>query len=303
MYKIKTPESDAELTAYFDFRWRILRAPFKYPAGSEKDEYESVGEHRMILDPKGHIVAVGRVHLNTQEEAQIRHVAVEPEKRGKGLGQLILAALEDVAQKQGAVRAVTNSLDTSVGFFQAAGYEIQKQTATELDKQKRQQMVKKLTDTLNVMLHPKWCKQLQETWHETIPISEQMGITLHQYTGKTLEARASLNKNINLHGTMFAGSIFSLATLTGWGMIHLQLKEKQLSGEIVLGDGNIHYHKPVTAQPRAICNVESLSGKFSYLQRRKKCRIELTVEIKDEDIAVAEFYGVYWIIPEKKAAD
>ncbi|MBE1300566.1 MAG: GNAT family N-acetyltransferase [Alteromonadaceae bacterium] len=299
MYKVATPETAEELEAYFKFRWQVLREPFNYPFGSEKDEYETVGEHRMILLPNGEIVATGRVHLNTQEEAQIRHIAVRKDKRNKGLGSLILSALEEVAKKHGAVRAVTNSLETSAAFFVAAGYEIEKQVAEELGKQNRQQMVKKL-DVLSAMkLHPKWCEELQRTWHETIPISEQMGIVLYQYTGKTLEARASLNKNINLHGTMFAGSIYSLATLTGWGMIHLQLKERDLSGEIVLGDGNIHYHKPVTAQPRALCNIETLSGKFSYVERGKKCRLELQVDIKDGDTAVAEFKGVYWILPTK----
>ncbi len=297
MYRVMTPSSEAELEAYFKFRWQVLREPFKFPPGSEKDEYETVGEHRMVVDASGNIIAAGRVHLNTEEEAQIRHIAVSKEKRNKGLGSLILAALEDEARKQGACRAVTNSLDASVGFFKAAGYQVQKQTAEELDKQNRQQMVKKLDELNATLLHPKWCQQLQSTWHETIPISEQMGIKLFQYTGKTLEARASLNKNINLHGTMFAGSIFSLATLTGWGMIFLQLKERGLDGEIVLGDGNIHYHKPVTAQPRALCHIESLSGKFSYVEKRKKCRLDLLVEIKDGDVAVAEFKGVYWVLP------
>jgi thioesterase domain-containing protein len=127
-----------------------------------------------------------------------------------------------------------------------------------------------------------------------------MGIKIHQYSGRTLETRASLNKNINLHGTMFAGSIFSLATLTGWGMIFLQLKEKGLDGDIVLGDGNIHYHKPITMQPRALCNIESLSGKFEPLAKNKKCQIKLNVSILDGDNAVAEFSGVFWVLPTKE---
>lgn len=299
MYRIKTPENEEELARYFDFRWETLRKPFNYPKGSEKDEYESVAEHRMLVNGEGELVAVGRVHLNTQEEAQIRHIAVANEKRNKGLGQLMLSALEDVAKTQGAARAVTNSMDTSVGFFQAYGYQLQAENAEELDKQHRQQMVKQLNDVSEVMLHPEWCHELQSTWHETIPITEQMGIKLYQYSGKTLEARASLNKNINLHGTMFAGSIFSLATLTGWGMLFLQLKERGLHGDIVLGDGNIHYHKPVTDQPRALCNIEALTGKFNYLEQGKKAKFELKVEIKDGDKAVAEFSGVYWVLPPR----
>lgn len=298
MYRVSTPTTEEELDAYFLFRWQVLRAPFNAPPGSEKDEYESVGAHRTLVDASGNIVAAGRVHLNVQEEAQIRHIAVAAEHRNKGLGTMMLSALEAVAKQSGATRAVTNSLETSVGFFEDSGYQVE-QSPDALGQQKRKHMVKKLDGQSTVMLHPKWCKELQNTWHETIPISEQMGISLYQYSGKTLEARASLNKNINLHGTMFAGSIYSLATLTGWGMIFLQLKEKQLEGEIVLGDGQIHYHKPVTAQPRAICNIETLSGKFRYLERGRRCRLELQVNIKDADVAVAEFKGTYWVLPPK----
>jgi thioesterase domain-containing protein len=297
MYRIDTPSSEDELNKYFNFRWEMLRKPWNYPIGSEKDEYEGVSEHRMILNPNGEVIAVGRVHLNTAEEAQIRHIAVAKESQGKGLGKMIISALESIAREQGAQRIVTNSRELSIAFFSSCGYEIEKEASSEFGKLKRQQMVKRLTDLNRIMLHPKWCDQLQRTWQDEIPISDQMGIKLFQYSGRTLETRASLNKNINLHGTMFAGSIFSLATLTGWGMIYLQLKEKGLEGDIVLGDGNIHYHKPITMQPRALCNIETLDGKFDLLKRGKKCCIKLQVDILDGDSAVAEFKGVFWILP------
>lgn len=298
MYRIDTPVSEQDFVDYFEFRWQMLRKPWNFPLGSEKDEYEQVSQHRMIRGTHGEVIAVGRVHMNSAEEAQIRHVAVANDAQGKGLAKMIMSALESVARQEGAVRMVTNSRELSIPFFTSCGFEIEKEAPNELGKLKRQQMVKRLLAHNTILLHPKWCKQLQEIWHETIPISEQMGIKLHQYSGKTLENRASLNKNINLHGTMFAGSIFSLATLTGWGMIFLQLKEKNLSGDIVLGDGNIHYHKPITMQPRALCHVESLNGKFEPLGRNKKCQIKLHVDILDGDTAVAEFNGVFWILPE-----
>ncbi len=301
MYRIATPQTDAEFEQYFNFRWQILRQPWNYPPGSEKDEYESVSEHRMILNGKGEIVAVGRVHLNTSEEAQVRHIAVSNEHQRKGLGQMILSALEAVARSLGAERAVTNSRETSIDFFQSCGYEVEAQAPNELDKLKRSQMVKLLTENNVLMLHPKWCNELQATWSDTIPISEHMGIKIYQYTGKTFETRASLNKNINVHGTMFAGSIFSLATLTGWGLIHLQLKQQSLEGDIVLGDGDIHYHKPITMQPRALCNIETLDGNFEYLRRGKKCPVNLQVDILDGDTPVAEFKGVYWVLPVTKS--
>ena len=300
MFKVDTPTTPEDFEAYFHFRWLMLRKPWNYPEGSEKDEYESVSEHRFIRNGKGEVVAVGRVHMNTAEEAQIRHIAVSQDEQGKGLGKLILSALENVAREEGAERLVTNSREISLEFFSACGFEVEKEAPAELGKLQRQQMVKKLTSTNTILLHPKWCAELQDTWYDTIPITEQMGIKLYQYTGNTFETRASLNKNINLHGTMFAGSIFSLATLTGWGMIFLKLKEKGLMGEIVLGDGNIHYHKPITMQPRALCNVETIDGKFDRLLKNKKCCIKLQVAILDGDNAVAEFKGVFWVLPPKQ---
>ncbi len=302
MFKIDIPTSEQDFNDYFAFRWEMLRKPWSAPVGSEKDEYEQVSQHRMIRDSQGLVVAVGRIHMNSSDEAQVRHIAVSKEQQGKGLAKMIMASLEAVAIAEGAVRLVTNATQVALPFFTSVGFEPSDDGASELDKQQRQQMVKRLTDPSTLTLHPIWCKLLQDTWREAIPISEQMGIKIHRYTGRTLEARASLNKNINLHGTMFAGSIFSLATLTGWGMIFLQLKEKGMEGEIVLGDGNIHYHKPITMQPKAVCNIESLSGKFEPLSKNKKCSFTLSVAILDGDTPVAEFSGVFWILPVRKQA-
>jgi thioesterase domain-containing protein len=297
MYKVLIPKTDEQLTQYYHFRWRILREPFNFPPGSEKDEYDAVAQHRMLLNHENQIVAVGRVHFNTSEEVQIRHIAVDFDQHGKGLGRIIIAALENYAIGEGATRAVTNSLETSEAFFSSCGYVREDSAPNDLTKLKRIHMVKQLGNQLRIVMHPKWCQELQSTWQNTIPISEQMGIQVYQYDGLTFEVRASLNKNVNLHGTMFAGSIYSLATLTGWGLIHLQLKQRGLGGDIVLGDGNIHYHKPVTSQPRGLVDVDALQGDFGELQQRRKARFDVQVNILDGHTQVAEFTGIYWVLP------
>ena len=305
MISAKSPDTPELLEAYFHFRWLHLRQPWNFPPGSEKDEYETVSEHRILVNESNHIVACGRVHLNTAEEAQIRHIAVDPDYRGKGLGKSILNELEKVAQEQGAIRAVTNSRETSIDFFQSCGFDIEREAPHELGSLKRQQMVKKLDEKNSPLRHPQWCAELEQTWEDTIPISQHMGIKLQRYTGYRLEVMASLNKNVNLHGTMFAGSVFSLATLTGWGLIYLQLKKRQLEGEIVLGDGDIHYHKPVTMKPVAISDVADMQADFERLEKGKKCPVHLNINILDDTIPVAEFKGVFWVLPVKsdKKAD
>ena len=123
---------------------------------------------------------------------------------------------------------------------------------------------------------------------------------LYQYSGRTLETRASLVKNMNLHDTMFAGSIYSQAVLTGWGMIHLQLMEKGLAGEITLAEGSIKYAKPITKSPRALCNIESVQDRFSWLAKGKKCPVKLQVDIFDGDDPAGVFKGEYWVVPVAK---
>ena len=55
--------------------------------------------------------------------------------------------------------------------------------------------------------------------------------------------------NQNPHHTLFAGSLFSLATLTGWGLIWLMLRERHLGGTIILADAHIRYSKPISGKP------------------------------------------------------
>jgi thioesterase domain-containing protein len=56
--------------------------------------------------------------------------------------------------------------------------------------------------------------------------------------------RAELEPNINVHGTAFAGSLYAIAALCGWGMTWLQLKTRHIDGSIVIAEGNIRYARP-----------------------------------------------------------
>ncbi len=298
MFKVVTPQTEQEFEDYYTFRWALLRKPWNYPMGSEKDEYEQVSHHRMIVDSQNQVVAVGRLHFNTSEEAQMRHIAVSNDRQGKGLGKMVVSALESVARAEGVERIVTNSRDTSIAFFEACGYEGVAEISADVGGVKRLQMIKHLTELNAIMLHPKWCAALQKIWHEGIPISEQMGIKLFQFSGRTLETRAPLGKNINPHQTMFAGSIYSQAVLTGWGMIYLMMRERELSGSIVLAEGNIKYARPIKHQPRALCNIETVKEKFSLLAEGKSAQVQLQVDVYDEYQQCGVFKGEYWIVPE-----
>ena len=63
MYRVVTPETPAELDAYYQLRWELLRKPFNLPLGSERDEYDTVAIHRLMLSPDGTPIAVGRLFV------------------------------------------------------------------------------------------------------------------------------------------------------------------------------------------------------------------------------------------------
>lgn len=66
-----------------------------------------------------------------------------------------------------------------------------------------------------------------------------------------------------------------LATLTGWGLIWLLLRERQLGGTIILADAHIRYIKPVIGRPGAIADLGSLSGDLDQLAPGRKARVQL----------------------------
>ncbi len=119
------PNSPADLERYFELRWRVLRAPWNQPRGSERDERENESIHMMIRSETGDALAVGRLHLNTPAEAQVRFMAVDPDAQNRGLGSSLLRALENRARAVGAKRLVLNARSTAQRFYEHHGYHVE----------------------------------------------------------------------------------------------------------------------------------------------------------------------------------
>ena len=287
------PQSEESFERYYDLRWRVLREPFKRPRGSEKDEYDQVGDHRMLVAENGAVIAVGRIHFNSPEEAQIRFMAVDPNYQGEGHGVTLIHALESAAKEQGAQRVIINSRSNTLGFYIRCGYELKEEADTVKNPAAEHQLVKALDRPEYIVYRPAWCEALQKTWHEQIPITEAMGIRIYQYTGRTFELRAPLARNINVHHTMFTGSIYTLATLAGWGMIQLHMQEEDLEGAIVLADASIDYQSPIHEEPRAVATLSDMEGDFTPLKSGKNAHLTLTIAIYDNDEFAAFFTGHY----------
>ncbi len=120
--KIIEPSTPDEFQRYYELRWKILRAPWHQPRGSEQDEREQSSHHLMMMDDNDAVVAVGRLHFNTVHEAQIRYMAVADDQQRKGVGTLLLNALESRAIELGAIRIVLDARETAMPFYRNNNY-------------------------------------------------------------------------------------------------------------------------------------------------------------------------------------
>ncbi|MEN8206641.1 MAG: GNAT family N-acetyltransferase [Pseudomonadota bacterium] len=119
--KVAEPSTPDEFKHYYELRWKILRAPWNQPRGSEQDELEKTSCHMMVID-KNTIIAVGRLQLDSTCEARIRYMAVDISQQHKGVGTLLLNALEQRAVELGAERIVLDARENALGFYRKHGY-------------------------------------------------------------------------------------------------------------------------------------------------------------------------------------
>jgi GNAT superfamily N-acetyltransferase len=122
--QVRPPQTDEEFARYYDLRWQILRAPWRQSRGSERDELETTADHAAVFDERGAVLAIGRLHLNSPTEAQIRYMAVADVVRGQGVGRQIVEYLEAVARRRGASVIALNAREEVAGFYERLGYEV-----------------------------------------------------------------------------------------------------------------------------------------------------------------------------------
>jgi GNAT superfamily N-acetyltransferase len=117
------PTTEDEFSCYYELRWQVLREPWGQPRGSERDDLEEQSVHAVVWAPTGEPLAVGRLHFNSPEEAQIRYMAVVETARGRGLGGQVLDFLEAIARQRGARTIVLNARNDAAVFYERHQYE------------------------------------------------------------------------------------------------------------------------------------------------------------------------------------
>jgi thioesterase domain-containing protein len=137
--------------------------------------------------------------------------------------------------------------------------------------------------------------QLERTWHREIPLAAAMRIGVAECADEALLVRAPLAENINVHGTAFAGSLYSVCVLTGWGTVWLALERHGLSGRIVVANASIRYRRAVTGEILCRCELDRAAQQRFAEQLAAEKRAALTLEcwIDGDNGRAVAFNGDY----------
>jgi thioesterase domain-containing protein len=141
--------------------------------------------------------------------------------------------------------------------------------------------------------HATLAEQLQGYILEHIPLARTMELRVARSDGAELELVAPLAPNINDKGCAFGGSMASLMTLAGWGLVELALRARGIDCDIYVGDSSVRYREPLYGELRATArfvDADALEMFLQTLAARGKARIQVACAIAgaQQDAATLE---------------
>jgi thioesterase domain-containing protein len=113
----------------------------------------------------------------------------------------------------------------------------------------------------------------------SIPLSESMQFSIDSLSQEAIRVVAPLQPNVNIHGTGFAGSIYSLGVLTGWALGTHIMDELAMDGDLVVGKAEISYRAPVKADLECHCQATTEQRESFLQQFREEGKSRLALEV------------------------
>ena len=123
--------------------------------------------------------------------------------------------------------------------------------------------------------------ELTRKIHDAIPLSDSMQFSIDHLDLDSIRVSAPLSPNINIHGTGFAGSLYSIAVLTGWALCTHIIDESGIDAELVVARAEIAYRAPVESDIECRCqaSVEQRDEFLQFIRERGKGRLVLDIAI------------------------
>jgi predicted GNAT family N-acyltransferase len=101
------------------------------PQDLEWDMEDLSAVHAVLVDEHDHVLATGRLLVHAPGVARIGRMAVRADRRGQGLGRLVLKGLMDVARRRGDRQVVLHAQTHAQAFYVREGFTPQGETFDE----------------------------------------------------------------------------------------------------------------------------------------------------------------------------
>ena len=121
---------------------------------------------------------------------------------------------------------------------------------------------------------------------DEIPLARAMDLQLGRHDMDTLSLHAPLAPNVNDKGCAFGGSLVSLMTLSGWALVELALRRRQLDCDVFVAESGVRYLAPLWQDFRAEARLAAeadWSSFFGTLAARGRARISVDCVVPGED--------------------
>jgi len=139
-------------------------------------------------------------------------------------------------------------------------------------------------------------EQLESYLKEHIPAARGLGVRVLESTPGRVILEAPLGPNVNHMRSAFGGSVASLATLAGWCLVHVRLREMGVEADIVIQRSAMEFIAPAQSDFTATC-VPADDGAWTRLARGVarygRGRIHLDVSVEAGGGPVGSFQGAY----------
>jgi thioesterase domain-containing protein len=115
-----------------------------------------------------------------------------------------------------------------------------------------------------------------------IPLARAMQLRVHTHDDDELALAAPLPPNVNDKGCAFGGSLVSLLTLAGWGLIVLKLRALGSNCDVFVQDSAVRYLAPVWSDFAAharLAEGESWSVFAETLAARGRARLRVDCRV------------------------
>ncbi len=135
--------------------------------------------------------------------------------------------------------------------------------------------------------------RLQQKIRNAIPLSDAMQFSITSLDLDSIRVVAPLPPNVNIHGTGFAGSLYSLAVLTGWALCNHILEEQGLDADIAIGKAEIRYRAPVTGDIECACASDAARRAAFEQGVREQGRGKIALEVSVGELPHAVLNATY----------